>query len=134
MAVPPSEIGEEMMTKKGQRKRIVSVELCDNRKGYKGRLLGLINDSEFYRVLNSKRTQNKIFSSETKPLSEIADYDDFNGLRLVVAVKEIDGEVIGGKHLFISERLNIVANVGVDHQVGILGSVDEYIIISEEVD
>lgn len=120
------------MKKEKREKRIVNVELHDNKKEYSGRLLGLIDDSEFYRVLNSRRVQNKVFSSETKPLKEIADYAKFGGLRLVIAVKKVDGEIVGGKHLFITEKLNMVGNVETNQQIGILGEWDEYIIISEE--
>lgn len=119
--------------KEKKEKRTINVELCDSKKEYKGRFLGLIDDSEFYRVISSRRMQNKIYSSETKPLKEIINYEDFNGLRLVIAVREINGETVGGKHLFISERLNLVGSVGLDQKIGILGKVDEYIIISEEV-
>ena len=120
-----------MGEKVAKERKMVDMELCSNKKTYIGRLLGLVDDSEFYRILNSKRTQNKVFSSQTKPLKEIAGYTRLDGLRLVIAIKEIDGESIGGKHLFITERLNMVGNVETDQQVGILGEEDEYIIISE---
>lgn len=115
-------------------KKTITVELCDNRKKYKGRLLGLVNDSEFFRILSSRRTQNKVFSSETKPLGEIADYAKFDGLRLVVAVKEIDGELLAGKQLFVTEKLDMVGSVETDQQIGILTKEDEYIIVSEGKD
>lgn len=118
------------MKKKGE-KRTITVELCDNKKEYKGRLLGLIDDSEFFRILSSRRTQNKVFSSKTKSIEEIANYAEFDGLRLVVAVKEIDGEVIGGKRLFVTEKLDMVGAVETDQQMGILTREDEYIIVSE---
>ena len=117
--------------KKKKERRTVTVELCDNKRKYRGRLLGLVNDSEFFRILSSRRTQNKVFSSATKPLEEIAEYAKFDGLRLVVAVKEIDDKVIGGKQLFVTEKLDMIGTVETNQQIGILSKGDEYIIVSE---
>ena len=108
------------------------IELCDSKKTYKGRLLGLVNDKEFHALMIKKRFQNKIFSCRTVPLDEIVDnYPRLNGLRLVLAAQELDGEMLTGKQLFVTEKLSHVANVdgGV---VGILGERDEYYVIREE--
>lgn len=114
-------------------KKAIIIELCDHNKTYKGRLLGLIDDREFHAVVTKKRFQGKIFSCSTVPLSEIvANYKDgFNGLRLVLAIKEINNEPAGGKHLFITERLNYIGNEN-SSEVGILGEDDEYYLVREE--
>ncbi len=108
------------------------IELCDNGKIFKGRLLGLVNDKEFHALMKKKRFQNKVFSCRTIPLVEIVDnYPKLNGLRLVLAAQELDGEMLIGKQLFVTEKLNYVANVD-NGVVGILGEKDEYYVIREE--
>ena len=52
-----------MVVETKKKASVVTVELCDQKLEYTGRLLGLVNDSEFYRIVSSKRTQNKLFSS-----------------------------------------------------------------------
>lgn len=115
-------------------KKKITVELSDNKKTYQGRLLGLIDDKEFHCIMKHRSTQNKIFSGETKPLKEIIDsYQNLEGLRLVVALKKIDGKsVLGKKQLFISEKLNYIASQTTDKKIGILGEEDEYYEVTED--
>lgn len=121
-------------------KRSVNLELCDNDTQYEGRLIGLVDDKEFHCIKDSKRVQNKMFSSETKPLKEIADnFSCLNGLRMVIAVKSIDGKSVRGKKLFITERLSLISfsttdDRNADDQIGVLGENDEFIFITEEVE
>lgn len=121
------------MQAKAKKKTTVTLELTDNEgKEYKGRLLGLINDNEFFKIMRSQRIQNKLFSYKTVPLSEIAEYADLKGLRLVIAVKEINGTTTIGKHLFITDNLSMVTQVQTEGQVGILTENDEYILVTED--
>lgn len=115
-------------------KKNTSIELCDHKRSYKGRLLGLVDDKEFHALMTKKRFQGKVFSCRTVPLAEIvSSYKaGFDGLRLVLAVREIDGEIMGGKHLFITEKLNYIGNES-SSGVGVLGEGDEYYVIKEEV-
>ena len=116
------------------KKRRVKVELCENKKIYTGRLLGLIGDKEFHCITNKRSAQNKIFSSQTMPLEEITDnYTELNGLRIVLALKEVDGKEIQGKHLFISEKLNYIAHQTTNTKIGILGMNDEYYEVTENL-
>lgn len=114
-------------------KKNTTIELCDRNKKYRGRLLGLVDDKEFHALMTKKRFQNKIFSCRTVRLSEISNSYKigFNGLRLVLAVREVDGEAVGGKHLFITEKLSYVGS-DVGGELGILGEEDEYYIVKEE--
>jgi hypothetical protein len=123
--------GEE---KKSEKKRKITLELCDCNTEYKGRLLGLIDDSEFYRLINSRRLQTNVFSSVTKPLSEIAEHAAFDGLRLVMAIREINDESIGGKHLLVTEKLDMTVHVESPHRVGLLDEKGQYILILEEME
>jgi hypothetical protein len=116
-------------------KRITTIELCGSKKIYKGRLLGLIDDREFHALMTKKRFQAKVFSCRTIPLAEIRfNYrEGFNGLRLVLAIKESNGEAVPGKLLFITEKLSYIGNEENAHDIGILGEDDEYYIVKEEV-
>jgi len=114
------------------KKKKVVIELCEHRRTYEGRLLGLIDDREFSAVLEKKRYQNKLFSSETTPLNSIvSNHSRLNGMRLALAIRKIDGKVVGGKHLFITERLDFVGSQG-GNEAGILGYQDEYYLLTEE--
>lgn len=114
-------------------KKNTTIELCDRNKTYKGRLLGLVDDKEFHALMTKKRFQNKIFSCRTVRLSEISESykSGFDGLRLVLAVREVDGKEVGGKHLFITEKLNYIGN-DIGKELGILGEEDEYYVVKEE--
>lgn len=113
-------------------KKTVTIELCDHNRTYEGRLLGLIDDKQFHALMTRKAFQNKIYSGATVPLAEIAEnYPEFKGLRMILAVRKINGETIGGKHLFITERLNIVGNDDKEG-LGILGKDDEYYTVTEK--
>lgn len=119
------------MPSKNKSKKIVSIELCGEiEREYKGRLLGLINHSEFFRIMNSRRIQNKLFSNRSVPINEIAEYAELEGMRIVIAVKEINERHVNGKHLFITEPLSLVANVK-NGDIGILSEKNEYLLVSE---
>ena len=115
-------------------KRFVTVETDEGVKYY-GRLLGLINDAEFHHTINNRKIQNKTFSVETKLLKDIAEgYEDLNGLRLVVALRKIDGQEICEKLLFISEKLEMISCIVTDKEIYITGQNDEFLTVTEEVE
>jgi hypothetical protein len=108
-------------------KNMVTVELTDAKKSYVGRFLGLVDDKEFHTIISKHRSQGKVFSAESVPLSDIAkNYEDLDGLRFVLAVKEVDGHAPKMKLLFISDRLSYVANQITANDIGILSANDEY--------
>lgn len=117
------------------KKQMVKIELCGKeQREYKGRLLGLINQNEFFRIMNSRRLQTKLFSHKTVAVKKIADYAaDLEGLRIVLAIKEIEGSHAGGKNLFITEPLGVISHVSDgEDEVGILSEEGEYLFVSEE--
>jgi len=102
-------------------------------KSYSGRLLGLITDKEFASLIKSADVRKKCYTSGTMPLSEIVDtYEDLEGYRLVVAVKEIDDESIIGQKLFVTERLSLVSYLNANKSAGITGENGAYMLIEEE--
>lgn len=113
-------------------KKTVTIELCDHGRTYEGRLLGLIDDKQFHALVTRKVFQNKIFSCATIPLEEIrTNYvEGFNGLRMILAIRKINNDSIGGKHLFVTERLNIIGSDN-NGDLGILGEDDEYYMVEE---
>lgn len=117
-------------------KESVSIELVDRNRSYKGRLLGLLDDEEFHAMVMKKRIANKIFSGRTVPLDEIIDYygkklGDLRGLRLALAIRRIDGEKQGGKHLFITEKLQYITKQD-SGEMCLLGEDDEYYVVRKE--
>ena len=107
--------------------------LGSNGRAYKGRLLGLITDKEFASLIESVDVQKKCYTSATIPLSEVVDnYEDLEGYRMVVAVKEIDSEPIIGQKLFITERLSLVSYLNTDRSAGITGENGAYMMVEEE--
>lgn len=74
----------------------------------KGKLLGLITDKQYAIISKDTEIRRKLFTGETvllKDVSSILLADPFTTYRVVVNAKYIDG-VSGGKHLFITGRLN----------------------------
>jgi len=113
-------------------KKMVTVELTDAKKTYIGRFLGLIDDKEFHTIISKRKSQSKVFSAESMPLSKISDnYANLDGLRFVLAVKEIDGHATKSKLLFISDKLSYVANQMASDDIGILSENDEYYELKE---
>jgi len=106
------------MADKKKKKVTTTISLFKNQnrgssaKIYEGRLLGLIDDKQFTILVNEKEIQRKFLTTEATPLREIVDnYRKMNGLRLVMAVKKVNGED-ADKHLFVSEKLELLANSG----------------------
>jgi len=113
-------------------KKTVTAELTDVRKTYTGRFLGLINDKEFHTIISKRRNQGKIFSAETMPLSKVTEnYMKLDGLRFVMALKEIDGEPTKNKVLFISDKLSYIAIQTTPEDFAILSENDEYYELTE---
>jgi hypothetical protein len=107
--------------------------LGDNGIEYSGRLLGLITDKEFASLIKSVDVQKKCYTSATMPLSEIVDnYEELDGYRIVVAVKEVNGKSIIGQKLFVTERLSLVSYLNSDKSAGITGENGAYMLIEEE--
>lgn len=115
-------------------KRFVTVE-TDGGITYYGRMLGLIDDAEFHKIITDRKMQNRTYSVETKHLEDVVDeYIELGGLRLVVALKKIDDKDIIEKWLFISEKLDMISYISTDKKVGIQGMKDEYLIITEDTE
>jgi len=114
-------------------KPTVTIELLDSDKIYEGRLLGLVDDKQFHALMTKKSFQNKVFSGATVTVKEIQDnYGNkgFKGMRLVLAIREVNGESKVGKHLFITERLSFISNED-KGEIGILGEGDTLYTVSE---
>jgi len=121
-----------------KRKLDVILWLSNNRKiNYKGRLLGLIDDIEFNKIIRDKGMQNQCFTRETIPLSKIIYNKAFDGLlglrglRLVVAIRKRNDQVVS-KKLFISEKLNMISYVGEDGETSINGEEESWLTLNEE--
>lgn len=115
-------------------RKLAKIKLLDKKRTYKGRLLGLIDDKEFHALITRKKVQNKIFSGQTIPMLDIVNNfpRSLKGMRVVLAVREIDNKVQPGKHLFITEKLDYICFED-DSEIGILGEENEYYTIQEEV-
>lgn len=126
-------------------KRRIKVELYQHHQGkettieneYEGRLLGLIDSSQFSSLLKHKSLQSKFLTMETMKLSEITEhYKEMNGLRLAVAVKKRNGEW-ADKYLFVSEKLSNVSYTAgkgqAELQAGFSGSNGGWLLLTEKV-
>ena len=74
---------------------------------YKGRLLGLITEEEFRKIISSRDLQTKIETGVTVPLTDVAKHSDLDGMRMVLSLRKKD-ETTVLKRLFISEKLGMV--------------------------
>ena len=77
---------------------------------YGGRLLGPITNEEFNALLNDKEVQNKIYTKESLPLSDLMGLQSIEDMRLVMTVKSRSDKDVPAKTLFISDKLAMVSN------------------------
>lgn len=116
-------------------KRVINIDICQDRNKVtkiKGRLLGLINKEEFKGIIESQAMRTRLFCVETTSLEDVADVDDMNGLRLVVAVRKKNGKDMFGKHLFVSDPLTIASYLKEDKSEAHISSENNYFILQEE--
>jgi hypothetical protein len=124
------------MTTKAK-KKIVDIDLYNNAEGnsrsYKGRLLGFITTEEFQAMINNKALQNKIYTSETVPVSLLGTkFDDLKEMRLVASVKEAGDKTVD-KTLFVTEPLYTLSwYYPEDKTIGIVTKDNNMVIIAED--
>ena len=100
-----------------------------------GRFLGFIKDDEFNAICQSKIAAGKIESKETKSLTEVCQkHDDLIGYRIVIVIKETNGEPVLGKKLFISEKLDYISLVNIKDKMVVFISEDENNLVMKEIE
>jgi hypothetical protein len=116
-------------------KKYVHCESLDTGHSVSGRLLGLIDDAEFFNLVKNKKLRKKAFSAETKPLEEIAKgYVTLDGLRLVLAKKRENGRKVMGKELFVSQKLTMIAEVpSSGGGLAVIDEDDDYLVLEEKL-
>jgi hypothetical protein len=120
-----------------ERKRI-KIEVMNNNRSsmsYYGRLLGIMSDEDFHVLIGKKEAQNKLFTAETKPLSEIGrNYDKLDGKRIIMTIREVDGTPLVERKFFVTEKLGMISFY--NENSGVLCAECEeggYVYIEEEV-
>jgi hypothetical protein len=94
------------------RRRIKVEIMTDNRSSmsYYGRLLGIMSDEDFHVLIGNKEAQSKLFTAETKPMSAIGkNYDRLGGKRIIMTIREIDGEAQPERKFFVTEKLDMIS-------------------------
>ena len=118
---------------KETKRKYIAVELFvgNTNTKYKGRLIGLIDEKEFSKIIGCPVLQTRIETSVSKPLAEIVDnFDDLENLRLVMSVRERNG-LIAPKSLFITERLGYISAMTPDRsEISITGD-NGWMMVSE---
>jgi hypothetical protein len=124
-----------MSTKEKRRIRMEVAMEKDKKVIYYGRLLGIVKDEDFHVLIKNSDSQTKLFTAATLPLSEIGkNYDHLDGKRIVMTVKERDGESVVGKNIFITEKLGMVSYYDTVKDVIWAECEDgEYINVKEEI-
>ncbi len=123
------------MTEAKSQKKTVVVDVYTGKieAAFKGRLLGLVNDIEFNAIVNSKELQKKVLTKETISLADITkNYQTLEDYRVVIAIKERDGEIFHPARLFISDKLGVVSFVQPDGNCGFTDRGQAYILMEEE--
>lgn len=75
-----------------------------------GKLLGLLTDKQYAIISKKPDIRKKLITGEVCRLDDVSDIllkDPYTTYRLVVSAKFIDG-LPKGKHLFITDRLNML--------------------------
>lgn len=99
---------------------------------YKGRLLGLLSQGEFNKVLKDETVRSKLWTVETVPLEAIAERLEVENMRIALAIKKKDGKEVWQKRLFISEELDMLSIVTSPTDVTAVGKKGSYILLNEE--
>ena len=67
----------------------------------------------------------------SKPLIDIANVDEHNGLRFAMTVKERDGQAVPDMTLFVSEPIDMISTILNVNNITITGVNDTYYVIEE---
>lgn len=114
-------------------KKVVEIEVYNNGNPlcYEGRLLGCISEKEYLATIGSEELQKKMLSVETTPCMAIADIDNIEDLRLVLAIKKKNNKEVLGKKLFITEPIDFVSNIVDTRDITLVGKKGSYIVVTE---
>lgn len=116
------------------KKRLVDIELYGDSAlqiKLKGRLLGLVTEKEYTAIINKEELRPKLFTVPTTPCAKIVRMNDVSGLRLAVALREMDGEPVLKKQIFFSEQLDMISHAIGDDDISMIGLNDSYILLTE---
>lgn len=115
-------------------RKLVRIELYNNKEKQVvvGRLIGLLSKGEFGATIKSKTLMNKLITTETKPLSNIARLADVNDLRIAMVLKRLNGEPISRKQLFFTEPLRLITTVFKDDSITIDGQSEAFMFAEEK--
>ena len=126
---------------------ITKLEVFEDRKGVckdiciTGRLLGIIKEKNIFALLNNKEFQRKTFSKRTVSVHEVNEYiniscgrgeeEQSENIRLVLVAKTLDNCEVTAKSLFISDKLDFVAQVINNNEITVNSKKDTCIFIEE---
>lgn len=116
---------------------ITKIEIFTNKNtiSVTGRLLGLIHEKEMFALLNNKSFQRKTFSKSTTSVFEVGKAVDelhrSEDVRLVLAVKTLEGKAINAKTLFVSDKLDFVTQTLSSTEITINGKRDVCMFVEE---
>lgn len=98
----------------------------------KGRCLGLLTAEEYAGLLEHPALMKKLSTVETKPLEELAEVDDVEGLRFVMTMKEQNNEAVTQPTLFVTEPLDLISSIVTVNDLNLNGQEGSYYIVSEK--
>lgn len=112
---------------------VVDVYTTEIETSLSGRLLGLVDDTEFNAIVSSKKLQKGVLTKETIPLVSITkNYQNLEDYRVVIAIRERDGAQFHPARLFISDKLGVVSFVQPEGNCGFTDRGQSYIMMEEK--
>ena len=75
---------------------------------YRGRFIGFIDELQFNIIREHKDIIRKVFSKGTQSINVLSRWDNLNGLRLVLDVKQINGSPIEQRKLLMTSKLDFI--------------------------
>lgn len=112
-------------------KKSVTIEFF-NQEGdqeYNGRCIGLLTNVEFSAITNDSNLQRRLMTVKTISLTDIAQVEKIENLRLAVVIKITSKE---RKGLFITEPIEMISQFVRPNDLTLIGKEGSYITVTEK--
>ena len=99
----------------------------------KGRLLGWLTPLEYAGLVDKPELRKKLFTVESKDLSDVIETKQIEGLRMAMTVNRKDDVVVAKPTLFITEPMEMITSILENgDSINLNGQEGTFFMVSEE--